>query len=1096
LLDQGSNVLATDNHGFTYQSGSSGTQSGDGTYQSDDGSYQSESAGVNEILLENPIANAHLYGWETLSVSLQYAFDESGYSSPRWSYKINEDFYSTQSSATEVNGYQVDGWLEGLNSGYHTIYVALLDPLGGDQILAQDNSIFNFSKPNSAPTNLFLSNNTVEENVPDSSIVGVFSATDADGDDLHYHFYNLGESPEILSGFKAYYYEREFTENGTQHESGRAYFYDTNVSHRADNEEEWEEEGYVYEKTGPSTGILSLSNGTWVAELTFDEHKRGTGEWTETIEQETLNGSIEINFEKIGESPDSLVGLQGNFYQNPHQHLESFTITVGEYTLENGEYIYSGVDRNITTNVHCDVFSLSADSDEHNESAHTHYYAVSNAWYDRYSKTLNWTDYGPAIDEATVEEMCQMGSGGTYKSASSESYTQDGEIYLKIISVESNQPWFEDYRIQGNLMEINGTTLTFSSWNEELEIEERETKEYVYEKTGTETGVLSFNDGSVDVELTFNAYGDGHGEWHIESTEGNVSGWSGIHLWNYGFEDPHHSNPSVRFWMEGNGTLRTQGTIDYESVQASVGIIVTADDGRGGSVSEQFEITILDVFEDLDEDGIEDHLDEDNDNDGFSDEEEYANGTDPLDANSWPNRAPHTLVLSNNEVSENQPEGTVVGVLSATDPDEDQLQYSITVLGESPESLNELSASYHDKIFTEQGEEYESGEAKFSDLTLESYNTDSSEWETEEYHYEKTGPSTATLKLNQGAWVAKLVFDEHLVAKGEWTESDGTNIWNGFVEIIFQKVDEPHVSGAESENTYGSPLFLIDQDGMLRTTTPLDFETDPTSVGIIARASDPSGAFIEEHFTIHLTNVVEDLDEDDIEDYYDEDDDGDGFGDEIELELGFDHRNSYNRPELAIAQTLTASLSPNGNYMLRGKLLASGGVQLSNLGFEITGDGFGYNHLLYVDTNVSESSEFSLNLDALTPGETFTYRAYASNIAGTSLGAPRKFTVERPEDWWYGADELDGGWKSNWIGVFLPQPNGWAYHTDLGWAFISPDSNAGIWFWVEGDGWHWTRDGIWPFMWSNTTSDWLYIMKSGGRTFIYDYSTESFISDF
>ena len=121
--------------------------------------------------------------------------------------------------------------------------------------------------------------------------------------------------------------------------------------------------------------------------MTFDEHKRATGEWIETIDQETSNGSIEINFQKIGESPDSLVGLQGNFYQNPHQHLENLTVTVGEYTLENGEYIYIGVDRNITTNVHCDVFSLSSDSDEHNESAHTYYYAVSNAWYDRYSKT-------------------------------------------------------------------------------------------------------------------------------------------------------------------------------------------------------------------------------------------------------------------------------------------------------------------------------------------------------------------------------------------------------------------------------------------------------------------------------------------------------------------------------------------------------------------------------------------------------------------------------------------------------------------------------------------------------------------------------------
>ncbi|MDC0369072.1 hypothetical protein OAN13_05185 [Opitutales bacterium] len=1911
LLDQvdPSNVLASDSHIFTYQSGSSGTQSGDGTYQSDDGSYQSESAGVNEILLENPIANAHLYGWETLSVSLQYAFDDSGYSSPRWSYKINEDFYSTQSSATEVNGYQVDGWLEGLNSGYHTIYVALLDPLGGDQILAQDNSTFNFSKPNSAPTNLFLSNNTVEENVPDSSIVGVFSATDADGDDLHYHFYNLGESPEILSGFKAYYYEREFTENGTQYESGRAYFYDTNVSHRADNEEEWEEEGYVYEKTGPSTGILSLSNGTWVAELTFDEHKRGTGEWTETIEQETLNGSIEINFEKIGESPDSLVGLQGNFYQNSHQHLESFTITVGEYTLENGEYIYSGVDRNIMTNVHCDVFSLSADSDEHNESAHTHYYAVSNAWYDRYSKTLNWTDYGPAIDEATVEEMCQMGSGGTYKSASSESYTQDGEIYLKIISVESNQPWFEDYRMQGNLMEINGTTLTFSSWNEELEIEERETKEYVYEKTGTETGVLSFNDGSVDVELIFNAYGDGHGEWHIESTEGNVSGWSGIHLWNYGFEDPHHSNPSVRFWMESNGTLRTQGTIDYESVQASVGIIVTADDGRGGSVSEQFEITILDVFEDLDEDGIEDHLDEDNDNDGFSDEEEIVKGTDPLDAGSKPNSPPTNLILSNNEVIENTAYGTVVGEFSATDIDGDDLYYHLYHLGESPESLSGYKAHYNDREFTLHGTEYESGNAYFYDSNI-SHRRDGEEvWEKEDYLYEKTGASTGILKLNDGTWVAELVFDEYNHARGDWIETKGAESGKGYIELSFQKIGESpesldglyghldqwthesqvyslrlgeyilengeyvftgeertfetdtycqtfsrtvetdedtaiikkdyfavghqwyngenyfswteygpaedavsaeemchmgtegtsysvndydytlvggvylRIIGVESDkpwlsdyrrnqsineingsalisrywdeemqtevqtvesyvyektgedkgvlilydgnleidltfnadghgyggsewnasiaegnltgwfnvNLWGygshapqdggeyiSPVrFRLESNGTLRTESQINYESGPASVGILVRVNDDKGEFIEENFeikildefedfdgdgledhvdpdddgdgfsdkeeiaypsdprdansvanvapdslylskaevlenqsigtlvglfagndpdgdeltyriipnhnaddyhdqlvqeestrrsgtlddygyidysqlesygyddlgpdgmvgtgdeymfidpltgeiiysepfgdvdlgpdglpgagdeytldgsefdptfydpdygyidpvadpyyddaeidepylgdftgndplgdnddyestsvdipfdldengklttnseldyetdptsyeisvevtdphgfslvkefTIKLLNEVEDLDGDGIEDHYDLDDDGDGFSDEeeiaypsdprdansvanvapdslylsnaeilenqpigtiigifegtdqdgddlsyfetnnissfeehetilranngqavvglvdgqyrygnlngltvwtvfsttlnssvswrirtgfhdnnvsygvegvfdqlpvegvdsgeylineqgiyiwrglleysiisvdngivrssvkstssdyvgvfgdsflffskedaqsfynakskgldtesffeeetpisvnesfrpftlekngtliltneldfetdpssfnvevtvldshgesyqktfkidllnivedldgdgeedhydldddgdgfsdaVEIENSFNPRSRFNRPELALVQTLTSVYGIDNSYKLRGRLNTTGGVPLHELGFLVVGGNIDGTDLLLIDTNVTEGGEFSISLPNPVLGQSYVYRAYASNIAGSSTGSPRKFTVDESNNWWLGAEELGGGWKSNWIGVFLPQPNGWAYHTDLGWAFISPDSNAGIWFWVEGDGWHWTRDGIWPFMWSNTTSDWLYTMKSGGRTFIYDYSTESFISDF
>ena len=42
----------------------------------------------------------------------------------------------------------------------------------------------------------------------------------------------------------------------------------------------------------------------------------------------------------------------------------------------------------------------------------------------------------------------------------------------------------------------------------------------------------------------------------------------------------------------------------------------------------------------------------------------------------------------------------------------------------------------------------------------------------------------------------------------------------------------------------------------------------------------------------------------------------------------------------------------------------------------------------------------------------------------------------------------------------------------------------------------WTRQGVWPFMWSDSTANWLYLMKSGDRTFIYDYSTESFILEF
>jgi len=228
----------------------------------------------------------------------------------------------------------------------------------------------------------------------------------------------------------------------------------------------------------------------------------------------------------------------------------------------------------------------------------------------------------------------------------------------------------------------------------------------------------------------------------------------------------------------------------------------------------------------------------------------------------------------------------------------------------------------------------------------------------------------------------------------------------------------------------------------------------------------------------------------------DSDIDGDAYENEYEVSNGLDPRDADSRPQIPLIFTLSPDRNSSGTYQLKGNLLSAGGVPLTELGFEINGDGYSLNEKIEVYTDVSEGGVFTLTVSNLTPGETYTYRAYASNVAGYNRGALRKFTVDKSQDWWFGAEELDAGWKSNWIGVFLPQPNGWAYHADLGWAFISPDSDGGIWFWVEDNGWHWTRDGIWPFMWSNNTSDWMYLMKSGTRTFIYDYSTGSFITDF
>ena len=73
----------------------------------------------------------------------------------------------------------------------------------------------------------------------------------------------------------------------------------------------------------------------------------------------------------------------------------------------------------------------------------------------------------------------------------------------------------------------------------------------------------------------------------------------------------------------------------------------------------------------------------------------------------------------------------------------------------------------------------------------------------------------------------------------------------------------------------------------MTTTGPLDYEEDANRT-IRIRATDPYGEFIEKELVVFLSNEVEDIDEDGIEDAIDEDADGDGINNETELTNGTD----------------------------------------------------------------------------------------------------------------------------------------------------------------------------------------------------------------
>jgi hypothetical protein len=92
--------------------------------------------------------------------------------------------------------------------------------------------------------------------------------------------------------------------------------------------------------------------------------------------------------------------------------------------------------------------------------------------------------------------------------------------------------------------------------------------------------------------------------------------------------------------------------------------------------------------------------------------------------------------------------------------------------------------------------------------------------------------------------------------------------------------------------------------------------------------------------------------------------------------------------------------------------------------------------------------------------------------------------------WWGNDTELTGGWReSTWLGIYLPNlENEWIYHLLLGWIYVQHDEDGGVWLWMPEEKWLWTKEGVWPFLWSDNSDGWLYLIHSNGNRYFYDYS--------
>jgi hypothetical protein len=117
---------------------------------------------------------------------------------------------------------------------------------------------------------------------------------------------------------------------------------------------------------------------------------------------------------------------------------DAYTITIGVYSKDNSSnYVATGNELIFNSNEECQSWSRTALGDIHDSGTHLHYNAAAKVLFDNNTTTFSYTEYGPGLDQASIDATCAAGSNGVSKIVNNSSYYQDKpSVFLKIISVE------------------------------------------------------------------------------------------------------------------------------------------------------------------------------------------------------------------------------------------------------------------------------------------------------------------------------------------------------------------------------------------------------------------------------------------------------------------------------------------------------------------------------------------------------------------------------------------------------------------------------------------------------------------------------------
>ena len=587
---------------------------------------------------------------------------------------------------------------------------------------------------------------------------------------------------------------------------------------------------------------------------------------------------------------------------------------------------------------------------------------------------------------------------------------------------------------------------------------------------------------------------------------------------SYSFSDGNGSHSNPLFTIDSNGSLKTAQPFDFETNATTYLINVRVTDEQNASIDKTFNLSLQNIIEDLDGDGIEDHYDLDDDGDGFSDADEIANNSDPRDAKSILNQPPSTIDLNHSSIAENMPIGSIIGQFSANDPDANAL----------------LS-----------------------------------------FYLVHTNAYQPIVSANSNSSSAKL-------SDGTTAESNQTALPSPGSELIKDANTTQPIVGDHNSTPVTHTPFILDPNGTLRTTQTLDFENGPSQYSIKVRVSDEWNASIEKEFSIQILDLDENapivsllgesiitllstdpwidpgatwkdqkdgngtiFSQNDLNQthptleewvqngkklpegmmftggtpWFDESTGQNRDDKEVynmlfaiktgEYQLTYQYRDQAGNPSnLAtrtlliihptkpIVQTLTASIDENGSVQFGAEIRSGAKMELIETGIHYGTDQI-FSEFNQIDLSLSTTTDqyFSAPFKPQGNNQIF-YRAYARNKAGTSYGSVKTLTLPSDSNttlWWSGSIEEQGGWQTSpWFGSFRRYPQGWIFHADLNWLYAYAGESGDVWLWSQDHGWLWTGPDVYPHLFNHGTANWFYFLKKqDGIPMFYDYTTEA-----